>query len=365
MDGTSLSASAKAFHLQSLTGLRAYLAFGVLISHLYIQIWGVSESLWVAPFIYHCGKVGVSAFFVLSGFVLFWNYPPEGFQTTRFYWHRLARVYPAYIFCLLLSVPLELHAPTFDRETFISGFILNAALLGNFSELSLGRFNSVGWTLSVEAIFYLCYPPLILWITRRSALKCFLVTILLWIAALALTFAFPKGLLGSYMFPLNRLFEFTLGITTAMAIPHIKFDTRIFQVVAWMSALALLYFVPLTADAGYVLLHHHFAAPFCALLIGSVAVLDLKRASPSFLSGSAIVFAGEISYALYLIHELFLRYFKHAYTLFFSQAPSQSSFLVKSVLVIFLGVGVFIAAAILHRLIEVPGRKLIRKWSRT
>src|SRR5260370_6407765 len=65
------------------------------------------------------GYVGVSFFFVLSGFILVYTYAGREIDNRDFYRARFARIYPAYLFSLLISLPFfyfgtfQMHVPFF------------------------------------------------------------------------------------------------------------------------------------------------------------------------------------------------------------------------------------------------------------
>ena len=96
--------------IKALTGLRVIAAMWVVLFHFRPlsreAAPDFSESL--AP-VLNCGAQGVDLFFVLSGFVLAWNYldtlgPSFSPQATlRFLWLRLARVWPVYLVTLHIA----------------------------------------------------------------------------------------------------------------------------------------------------------------------------------------------------------------------------------------------------------------------
>src|ERR1700761_6973045 len=107
------------------------------------------------PWIWEGFGAGVSFFYVLSGFILYYNYadlPDRGF----FWVARFARIWPVHLFCLALIfclLPfswLDGHAswPTTLPANIL---LLHAWLPYQGSVLS---YNGVSWSLSVEAFFY-------------------------------------------------------------------------------------------------------------------------------------------------------------------------------------------------------------------
>ena len=108
------------------------------------------------------GYVGVSFFFVLSGFILVYTYAGRNIVLRDFWQTRFARIYPAYLFALLLTSPfwiigaLKMHVPffAFGERHFALTSALVVLLLQSWVPGAALSWNSVSWSLSVEAFFY-------------------------------------------------------------------------------------------------------------------------------------------------------------------------------------------------------------------
>src|SRR5690349_24005788 len=98
-------AAAPSSRLSSLTGLRfaaALLVFGVH-AYSFIPVGGFAHDL--GHVLLDPGDLGVSFFFVLSGFVLTWAARGESARPLgRFFAGRVLRIYPAYVVALGLAV---------------------------------------------------------------------------------------------------------------------------------------------------------------------------------------------------------------------------------------------------------------------
>jgi peptidoglycan/LPS O-acetylase OafA/YrhL len=113
------------------------------------------------------GYVAVGVFFVLSGFVLAYNYDLgkrwDGRSIARFAVARFSRIYPAYCIGLLLVMPFVVYrlARAFSLDALsveaLTGF-LNWTLLQSWIPQMALTWNDPGWSLSNEAFFYLCFP---------------------------------------------------------------------------------------------------------------------------------------------------------------------------------------------------------------
>jgi len=184
------------------------------------------------------GYVGVSFFFVLSGFILVYTCQGRSVNPVKFWRTRFARIYPAYIFSLLLMAPWFFYAATklkFPLFAWATGHLKSAtilvvALLQAWVPGNALAWNSVCWSLSVESFFYLLFPLLLFVFARRSRGRLLLYVAISWLIGMAVPFIYlwlkPDGLantnpeiinafwLNALQFdPMARLPEFLMGMS--------------------------------------------------------------------------------------------------------------------------------------------------------
>ena len=193
--------------LPALTGVRALAAFLVFFHHHPTKLLEAGPLLlwWEL-------HIGVSLFFVLSGFLITWRYDRRGPVKESFlrsyFVNRVARIYPLYLF---LVVPTML---IFGARS-LRAWLLNLTV---FSSMEAGI--PQAWSLRVEECFYLCAPFLFFLWRRHPVLP-------LGIGAAALAALYPlakvpalDGIVGPasnlflYTF-VGRFFEFYIGIWLA------------------------------------------------------------------------------------------------------------------------------------------------------
>lgn len=156
--------------LLPLTGMRFFLALWIVIFHQtddgYLSLLMPQLPDPVFRFL-RSGHTAVSLFFVLSGFVLSYNYelmvPWTSVQRLRFGIARFARIYPAYCVGLLLNAPFHLSGivqafsfATLTKEILVA--LSNLTLLQAWIPSIALSWNLPGWSLSNEAFFYFCFP---------------------------------------------------------------------------------------------------------------------------------------------------------------------------------------------------------------
>ena len=125
--------------LPGLTSLRFFAAFLVVLFHLQ------SMQITLGPAWFRelssIGYVGVSFFFVLSGFILVYTCQGKSVNVMKFWRTRFARIYPAYVFSLLLMAPWFFYAATklkFPLFAWATVHLKSASLLSNDAHPSLG-----------------------------------------------------------------------------------------------------------------------------------------------------------------------------------------------------------------------------------
>ncbi|GGN11508.1 acyltransferase family protein [Streptomyces fuscichromogenes] len=294
--------SAPAPALPSLTGLRwmaALLVFGLHV-HNFRYFGGTGGRLVTWGF--QAGASGVSFFFVLSGFVLMWSARP-GDRATRFWWRRVARVYPVHLVTVAVALVMVGTLPRQPRPTLPQG-LADVLLVHSWWRPWWQTLDPVSWSLACEAFFYAAFPLLALLLRRlggRGATALAALAVLT-VLALAWTDAHHWWAQPISSFPAARLPEFVLGAATA----------RLVLLGRWRgpgleASLAL-------AVIGYFLVPQvtsEYAATACtitgfALLIPAAAVADL-HGLPSLWRRRWLVRLGELSFAFYMVHLLVLR----------------------------------------------------------
>ena len=150
--------------LPAVTSLRFFAAFHVALFHIN-EMRALTGPRWLKAFA-GIGYVGVSFFFVLSGFILVYTYAGRDIHLRDFWQTRFARIYPAYLFSLVLFFPffyygaLKMHVPflAFAEQHFVLSSVLVLLLLQAWIPPAALMWNSVAWSLSVEAFFYTVFP---------------------------------------------------------------------------------------------------------------------------------------------------------------------------------------------------------------
>jgi peptidoglycan/LPS O-acetylase OafA/YrhL len=154
--------------LPALTGLRFFAALAVLLFHFgagFAERGGVPGA--VARLL-HNGYLGVSLFFVLSGFILTYTHQWEILDRrflADFYMARFARIYPVYLLALLIGLPVLIHP--LSR----SGVAAVLTMTQSWTPpLSTSGYLWVmqAWTLSVEFAFYLVFPGVLLFAKKLN-----------------------------------------------------------------------------------------------------------------------------------------------------------------------------------------------------
>ncbi len=321
-------------YVTSLTGIRAVASGMVVLFHYFLAAKALrAADLPAVSWLFGNGQTGVSIFFALSGFLITLRYRDSfarGSVRFRDYWlRRLIRIYPVYAFTLTFGaiVPalLEGSQDYANPLTWIGLYGMGQAL--TFSIFALGI--PVGWSLTIEEIFYLLAPRLGRWLdNRRGGITVVVGTgaIIALVSAgiFGLTLLLPVGPAGEALgpwvsrMPLDLLFnasffaripEFASGMVSAILL--LRFRTRIVPraralVLSGTAAAVLFMFAQNEAlGAGHYSLYAFLR--FLSATGGAALMLGLASAPPNtaiarFLSLPLMDYLGKTSYALYLVH---------------------------------------------------------------
>ena len=304
--------------LPALTGLRTILAVNVMFFH-----FTPPHPAFLTPVIGNA-YVFVGFFFLISGFVLAYNYADRPrLEKRRFYLARLARVYPTYLLVLLLSLPfLAIEWQAHTHRDFFLGLLLTPLALQAWVPALATFWNTVGWTLPAELTLYVLFPFLLVAIARQSSrlrtpLRLGLAILVLWLIGItphvlyfltnpdhlparADRFTYAFWLRALKYRPIAYVCTFTAGVLLARLHAQLNWAAPRRFLAAAVALTGLALFFAFAADkVPYVLVHG-------ALLLPLFAVLLLGLAGPnpiaSVLAWKPIVLFGETTFALYLLH---------------------------------------------------------------
>jgi peptidoglycan/LPS O-acetylase OafA/YrhL len=305
-------------------------------------------------------NIGISYFFVLSGFVMVIAYGKSGKEIAYFnyYRNRFARVYPVYLFALLLSMLTMWicnFSITWDAVT------MNLFILQSWFPKYPMLINRTGWTLSVEVLFYFSFPLLY----NKLYLKFRLIPIAIGI----LSFWLLSQLLSSYLisfpflikenstshhliyyFPLMHLNQFLIGNLFGIILFHTyerfqrNWDILLIIMLAGLAALLKFYIPHANYHNGFLALLFAFIILIISLNTGYITKINNNKIS---------IFLGEISFGMYIlqvpIHDAFYKstkpfYYNHPFWFFYLYV-----------------ITLILISAISYKYAETPLRKLLKK----
>lgn len=208
--------------INTLTSLRLIFALMVFGAHCYV----------IAPFFdvhfFKEGFVGVSFFFVLSGFIIAYNYQEkltEHTTTKRKFWiARIARVYPLHWLTLLLAALLGgyvVYTGTADWcRHFLASLTLTQAYIPRPDYFF--SFNSPSWSLCCEQLFYFCFPFLIPLARNSKRLFLFFLFCAL-LVVIGMHFTPEEDIKGYwYVNPITRFPDFIVGMLLFQVYRYLK-----------------------------------------------------------------------------------------------------------------------------------------------
>jgi peptidoglycan/LPS O-acetylase OafA/YrhL len=320
-----LESVSKAERVASLTGIRAVAALLVMMTHAAYTTGKYTHGY--VGLVYSRMEIGVPIFFVLSGFLLFGPWvkaaasgadPPS---VRRYAWHRVRRIMPAYTVTVLVAYAVY-HFRTAGPNPghTWTGLLRNLTLTQAYTDNYLYSYLHQGltqmWSLAVEVAFYVVLPLLayllLVVLCRRRWRPGLLLTGLAglalitpaWLILVHTTDFLPDG---SRLWLPTYLSWFVGGMMLAVLQPM---RVRAYAMACVPLAVAC-YFIVSTPIAGApttspselreALFKAAFYAVIATLTVAPLALGD-RGTYAKFLASRPMVFLGEISYEIFLIH---------------------------------------------------------------
>ncbi|MBW4570142.1 MAG: acyltransferase [Tolypothrix carrinoi HA7290-LM1] len=345
-------------HFYFIDALRGIAALWVVFYHTDpdVRLFELSKLLpnWFTVVAFKWGSLGVSIFFVLSGFVIAYSLREAKIDFgyfKRFSLRRLTRLSPPYYVAIIVALGFA----------FISSYVKHVAFAPMGESLSFERLlthlfylqgifghkniDDVYWTLCLEVQFYLVFCALLAiaqWLDFSCKWRYAKAAV--FVSAATVAALFPLGVFpdnGRPVIFLPLWYAFLLGV---------------FAYWSWRDKLKPIFFylyAGLVLTAGIVnSLNFAIASAITAILI-----LEAGRANRmEWLNWRWLQFLGKISYSLYLTHVYLLG------IVFFLGYKILGRHLWSEILCLVLGIAICIGfAAIMWQLVEKPSIKLSQK----
>lgn len=289
-------------HLNSITILRFVAALYVFLFHANMRI-ALDMPSYISNIINN-GAIGMSLFFVLSGFILTYNYDYDVGQ--NYFIKRIKIIYPAYIFCGVITLPilmastdLSIHSLT---KTFTTiALYITATQSWFYPSFSSWQFGGT-WSISTEMFFYALFPILLKIANSKNLHFMAIIAFIATASIIPVSLVYTDGLMFTvyYATPIYRLPEFVMGIAAAK---YMKLGFKVGHAPAIFIVIAIAYIASIT-NIGYMQYNFILVPLICLLLIYLSSHQPPRALFP-------LVHLGNISYSFYLMQVAGFMIFDH------------------------------------------------------
>lgn len=381
-------------YFPALTGVRALAAYLVFVSH-YFYVFGENFSQ-IGQRFFGEFHIGVTIFFVLSGFLITYRYY-NNFHLTKDWFkqylkNRVARIYPMYA---LLTIGAFVYFFATGDQSITKGYNPYAMLAMNITFIRGFFYNfwdtgiAQGWSLTVEECFYFS-APFAFFIMQRYR-KFWLQPAIITGLGVLLVVVFSRvdwyGFFGNFTFMmlftfLGRCFEFFVGMQLALYVlgkGFVRTNKVKYSYLGFLLMFACVYLMALQTPAkGWPtglqspvgIFTNNYLLPVCIALF-FYGLLTETTILKKILANKFVELLGKSSYIFYLVHlgwmyNLLHGWFNHANDYAFELYDKwgkdwYSPFENDPINLLYAFVILNIISIILYKLVEEPLNHYIRK----
>jgi peptidoglycan/LPS O-acetylase OafA/YrhL len=309
-------------YITQLNALRGFAALSVVVYHVHLKILHTGHSSFL--FLFERGYLAVDMFFILSGFVLMLVYSQHAtwgklnlYSYLSFISKRCARIFPVH--WLVLSVlfllectkylpfvykKLDALSLPFSSEKSIYSLLTNIFLIQNWGLNNGFTWNVPAWSISAEWFTYLLAPLLMIGLNffkegSKPILGWLLFNVMLITSVLILSASRHASLDIGYNGGNLRMFiEFLMGGCLCLVYMQLKHSG--FKGFDWLA---------LAAGLGIIVLQLSGAPDLAFPALLSLLILCVALSTQKvrhILSHNSLFYLGEISFSLYLVHQIFV-----------------------------------------------------------
>jgi peptidoglycan/LPS O-acetylase OafA/YrhL len=353
--------------IDALTSLRFFFALAVFGSHLgFLQY---VDNPWIKSVFQNVlseGYLGVSFFFILSGFILAYNYADtfeSGWKGGRnFIVARVARIYPLHILTFLLSIPLWWLGEPLRWIQSACMMVMNLLLVQSYLPIQkiYFSFNAPSWSISDELFFYILTPFLLYlfqrWIRQGKRFGYLLMGAFI-VSLITLMSVVPENYQHAlfYVHPLFRMCDFVLGILLFLVTRNVK---RI-PYSTFFQFMSLSLFIASVCFNQWVPQVYRYSIYYWPSML---CIVYTFTSSDGFISKLTerkwLIYLGEVSFGFYMFHLLVIKYML---LIFPNIQDTRSTLYLLMAMFLF----TFLLSMLSFHYFETPARKWVKvKFSR-
>jgi peptidoglycan/LPS O-acetylase OafA/YrhL len=333
-------------------GLRALAVLTVMVDHFSADVPNFPLPDWI-----HLGTTGVRLFLVLSGYFITAslrrarermeaNGLSAGRALRAFYWRRFLRISPAYVVFVAIALILNLGTIRHNWAWVFTGTVNWLIAWNNQWPLAISHL----WSICVQEQFYLLWPLLILLLPRRWVLHSIISVVLVGVVFRIGCVIFSVPMVARWVLPFGSLDSLGAGAALGWCGGRLR-PSRAGWLVA-IICLSMLAVAAIWRNGDPTRLRSVLVEPLEAsafvILVARTAT-GFGGSSARFLTNPSLVFAGRISYGLYIYHILVAMVFNR-------WLPSPMRFLIAipSLRLVMFGMTTLLVAALSWWLLEQP-----------
>ena len=303
-------------------------------------------------------NLGVSYFYVLSGFVMYTAYSNKNnLNLKSFYIKRFSRIYPLHILCLVFIISVNFfYISDYNIPKLAIGSHL--VLIQSWIPRTVLTLNAPAWSISVEMFFYLLFP-IFFALIKKYNFKIIFLSIVAFNIINQIIFNYyyfseyyigfkPDGYFLFYN-PLLHLNSFLIGILFGYiykknTLKKSNYDKHIF-----LTLILLISFIFICKD---IFIHNgFFAIPFGILII---LISNNTGKITEIFNNKYLIYLGNISFALYLLQMPVFRFSSELFKYLNLNNKSVNFFISFSLLIII--------SSLVYNYFEKPIQKLINNY---
>ncbi|WP_419211073.1 acyltransferase family protein [Maribacter sp. X9] len=345
--------------ITKLDGLRGIFSFMIIFFHYDNRILPefVSQN-----FVKNGAWIFVEFFFVLSGYVISYNY--DNLSTKNEFWiylkKRFIRLYPLLFFTIMVYFLFELLGSTILKSFINTPETVPSLILATIDSLLFtnstpifgdtdGGMNSPSWSISAEMISYIVFGLATIYLSKKNK-TIFYICLILVSMSILLKFKPPVN----YFF-LRAFVSFSLGY---LLFKVSKFRIPFKDWMEYLIPIALLLVMYMIHDNTFGLAH--FNGNFTINIIFFFSILMLLKTDGTItriLDSPFVQFLGKISYSVYLNHLLIITVLPR---FFFKILKIEQNTYTEVGVLIFLCILILVYSALTYKYIELKGSKFLK-----